>query len=513
MKRILNIEKPPRIELALLANENGMNLGTVSRDDSSLDPDIISGMMVAVRNFVKDSLSMHAGKELAERGVERFEMQGYNILVCQGNLLNLTLILSGSTPEKLISEMKRIISQIERENQKILAKWKGSVSDVDGIETPIFDSFFASKQYEGEWDIQQMNQHKSKMYDDVLNLIVKQSRDTALVIIAEDLDKADFASLQLLSYVLRNLETSKVLFLGTHGIVDSLDDKLKETIDFIKTLEYSKSIKQQSEINLSQMIAKISEENKEAVNIILRHGATIGTLDLDTLQDSTGIDRLALADALEEMMKYGFISGSGQHLNPSIGDNIIDNMEAGERLNITESGALALETNHPEKTIVLAELFCWLAENKPEYKIRAVNYAVSGAENYMKNLNMEGSIEMWLAAYKFSDNIDDKSLYLWNALDREVDSQWDNVEKHANDLLNLSNISKSEKYSGLAYWAMSFVTNKKGDFEATVSHLETAEKALSSAEGHDKLALALNTKGAFFIQKGKNEEALKVLNS
>ena len=510
MKKVLNIEKPPRIELALLANESGMNMGTVSRDDSSLDPDIISGMMAAVRNFVKDSLSIHAGKELAERGVERFEMQGYNILVCQGNLLNLTLILSGSIPDQLVSEMKRVLGQIEDTNQELLANWQGSMNAIEGVEKPVHTSFFASKQYEGEWDFQQMSQHKSKMYDSVLNIVEKQSRDIPLVIVAEDLDQADFASLQLLSYVLRNLETSKVLFLGTHGVFDSIDEKLKDIVGSFGSLEYSKSMKQQSEINLSQMIEKIPEENKETVNTVLRHGAIIGTLDLDTLQDSTGIGRLELSDALEEMMNVGFVSGSGQHLNPSIGDNVLSGLREAERTEITESGALALESNHPEKTIVLAELFCWLAENKPEYKNKAINYAVASAENYMNNFNVESSTDMWVKAYEFSDDIDDKSLYLYTAIEQEVECQWDNMETHAKELLNLSDISKSEKYRGLAHWGMSFVSNKAGDFETSISHLETAETLLKSAEDYEKLAQVLNSKGVFFLQKGKNEEALEI---
>jgi len=510
LKKVLNIEKPPRIELALLANENGMNLGTVSRENSSLDPDIISGMMAAVRNFVKDSLSIHAGKELAERGVERFEMQGYNILVCQGNLLNLTLILSGSIPDHLISEMRRVLGNIEEANQEMIANWQGSMSAIEGVEKPVHVSFFASKQYEGEWDFQQMSQHKSKMYDSVLNLIEKHSRDAPLVIVAEDLDEADSASLELLSYVLRNLESSKILFLGTHGVADSLDDNFKDIIDSIKDMECSKSIRQRSEINLSQMLEKIPLENRETVNTVLRHGSIIGTLDLDTLQDSTEIDRLTLSDALEEMMDVGFISGSGQHLNPSIGSNVVKEMESGIRLAITESGALALEENHPEKSIVLAELFCWLAEKKPEYKIKAVSYAATSAEYYMKNFNVDGSIDMWVKAYEFSDDIYDKSLYLSNAIEREVDSRWDNLERHVKELLSLSEISGSEKYRGLAYWTLSFISNKAGDFETTISHLKTAKEALSSAEDYDKVALALNTKGAFFIQKGKHQEALEI---
>ncbi len=509
-KKILNIEKPPRIELALLADENGMNLGTVSRDNSSLDPDIISAMMAAVRNFVKDSLSMHAGKELSEQGVERFEMQGYKILVCSGNLLNLTLILSGSTPDQLISEMRRILAQIEGANQDMLAKWNGSVSDVEGIEAPVFDSFFASKQYEGEWDFQQMNQHRSKMYDDVLNIVEKQSRDGTLVIIAEDLDKADITSLQLLSYVLRNLESSKVLFLGTHGALDSLDGNLKEIINLIGALEYSTSMRQESEIDISQMIEKISQENRGTVNVILRHGAILGTLDTNTLKDSTRLDRNIISNALEEMIRSGFISGSGQHLTPSIGESVLDEMEKDEIMKITESGALALEINNPEKTIVLAELFCWLAEKKPEYKSKAVKHASSCAEIYINNFNREGATRMWLAAYEFSHDIDDKSQFLLNAIELEEDSHWHDVEKHVNELLNLLEISKSDKYRGLAYKYLGHITNKAGDFSTAISYLEIAEEALSSAKDYDNLAWVINTKGVFYLRKGKNEIAWKI---
>jgi len=509
-KKILNIEKPPRIEMALLANEYGMNLGTVNRENSSLDPDIISGMMAAVRNFVKDSLSIHTGEELAERGVERFEMQGYNILVYQGNLLNLTLILSGSIPDQLISEMKRVLGQIEDTNQEIIENWKGSMSAIEGIEKPIHISFFASKQYEGEWDFQQMDQHRSKMYDDVLNIVEKQSRNNVLAIIAEDLDKADNASLELLSYVLRNLETSKVLFLGTHGIADSRDDGLKEIIDSITELEYSKSIRQESEINVGQMLEKIPQENREIVNNVLRHGAVLGTLDMDTLQDSTGIDRLTLGDTLEEMIKIGFVAGSGHHLNPSIGGRILNDMETGERTKITESGALALEANHPEEITTLAELFHWLAEKKPEYKDKAVKYTASCAEIYINNFNREGAIQMWLSAYEFSDDIDERSHFLSNAIELEIDSHWEEVEKHSNELLKLSEISRSDKYRGLAYLYLGHVTNRAGDLDAAISYLEIAEEALSSAKDFDKLAQVLNTKGAFFLWKGKNEEALEI---
>ncbi len=509
-KKVLNIEKPPRIELALLADESGMNLGTVSRDNSSLDPDIISGMMAAVRNFVKDSLSMHAGKEFSERGVERFEMQGYKILVCSGNLLNLTLILSGSIPDQLISEMRRVLARIESANQDILAKWNGSASDIEGIEAPVFHSFFASKQYEGEWDFQQMNQHRSKMYDDVLNIVEKQSRDGTIAFFVEDMDKADITSLQLLSYILRNLESSKVLFLGTHGVLDCMDGNMKEIINSIGALEHSISMRQESEINLSQMIGKISHNNRRAVNTVLRHGAILGTMDPGTLQDSTGLDRSVVSNALEEMMTSGFISGSGQHLPPSIGESILNEMEKSERTKITESGALALEANHPDETVVLADLFCWLAEQNPEYRDKAVKYASSCAEIYINNFNKEGAIRMWLAAYEFSHDIDDKCLFLWKAIELEDNYQEKELEEHLKELLNLSEASKSEKYRGRAYWGLGQVIEKTGDFDTAISYLEIAEEALSSVEDYDTVGLVLNTKGAFFLWRGKNEEALNL---
>ncbi|MCK5024130.1 MAG: tetratricopeptide repeat protein [Thermoplasmata archaeon] len=513
LKNILKMEKPPRIELALLADKKGMNIGTVKRDDSSLDPDIVCGMMAAVRNFIKDSLAIHTGGELADSDVERFEMHGYNILVYPGNIVNLTLILSGTIQERLLSEMKRVIGQIEMENGDVLAAWQGSMNDVEGIEEPIFSSFFASKQYEGNWDFQQLNLHRSKMYDDVLKIIESRSREGVLVFIAEDLELADPASLQLLAYVLRNLNSSKVLFLGTYSTSphDEVSGSLEAVVNAMQSETSSKTMHQPSDINLNQMLDRISEENKENVSIVLHHGAILGTIDTDILQDSTGINHLALSDALEEMKGAGLIAGSGQQLNQSIANNVLSSMEMDDRKIISEIAAPVLENHRPEEVMSLAQLFGWLAMGNPEHKEKAKHYAAACAEYYTNIFNWDEAVEMWLAANEFSTDAEEKLGFLWNAMELEwILSRLDKIDDHASEMLELAQNNSSGKYCGLAYWMMGRVSNKKGDFDAAIAYLEKAERTMKSVDELGTLAWIFNTKGTMFTQNGKRDEAMNI---
>jgi hypothetical protein len=126
------------VEEVFLIYNDGRLIHHASTKDSYVDEQILSGMMVAIQSFVKDSFQ---GDEGEEEGLDSFEFSGRKIVMEKGNYIILSVALKGTEPPVLRERMRDIVRRVEGMYAGIVTEWDGDMSGFKGVEayiTPLF---------------------------------------------------------------------------------------------------------------------------------------------------------------------------------------------------------------------------------------------------------------------------------------------------------------------------------------------------------------------------------------
>ncbi|MBI5000952.1 MAG: tetratricopeptide repeat protein [Euryarchaeota archaeon] len=212
---------PPLVVSAYLMNEAGMLIAKAEREQTTLDPDIFAGMLQAVGNFVKDSLSM-----MENRGVGGLNSLGYGdytIIIRAAGKLTLAAVIRGEKSEFLIEDMGKVLKNIGDK----FDNWSGDVSATKGVR-PTVSWFVDSGKYDGKFLVDDPKLKQENLFDNVLLGMQRASMERPLVLFLDDLQWADPTSLSLLHYLARNTRKDRALILGTYrpeDIVQSWDGK------------------------------------------------------------------------------------------------------------------------------------------------------------------------------------------------------------------------------------------------------------------------------------------------
>ncbi len=101
--------------------------GLLLQDASSLtesqkDPELVSGMLAAIQDFVQDSF------EGAEEGaLEQIEVSGFRVLLAQGAQSGLAALVRGIPPESLADELTETLETLQRRYADSLDRFAGDV--------------------------------------------------------------------------------------------------------------------------------------------------------------------------------------------------------------------------------------------------------------------------------------------------------------------------------------------------------------------------------------------------
>ncbi len=108
--------------------ETGVLLKDVSRDsEGQKDPDMVSGMLAAIQDFVQDSFQ---GAEEGE--LEQIEVSGHRVLLAQGHSTGLALLVRGIPPEELSEDMHTSLESLHRRYGSNLDGFNGDVAPFQG---------------------------------------------------------------------------------------------------------------------------------------------------------------------------------------------------------------------------------------------------------------------------------------------------------------------------------------------------------------------------------------------
>ncbi|MEM3567730.1 MAG: AAA family ATPase, partial [Thermoplasmata archaeon] len=194
-------ESFPRLDALYLVNKGGIILSKYEKSVKNIDPDIFLGMVTAVENFIRDSMSQIAGKnpeELEEKlGVMRHGE--FTIVNMPGKTLNLVALVEGVENEYLIGDLNKLIERIETKRSI-----DGNLAEIEDLLRELVESEKYSMEAPENVD------KKIGVFENVLRGIKRAAMRVPVLIFIDDLQWADSSSLSLLHYIGRDISTDKV---------------------------------------------------------------------------------------------------------------------------------------------------------------------------------------------------------------------------------------------------------------------------------------------------------------
>jgi parallel beta-helix repeat protein len=132
---ILLRKKRSDIEDIFVISKAGILLAHKSKElRPDMDDTILSGMLTAIQDFIKDAF-----KDKTKFGLRRLDFGDSEIRLKRGNGFFIAVVLRGEEPKKLEDKLNKTIERIEAEYGKILANWKGNLSEVRGVKDQLGD--------------------------------------------------------------------------------------------------------------------------------------------------------------------------------------------------------------------------------------------------------------------------------------------------------------------------------------------------------------------------------------
>ncbi len=128
-------------QVFLIHRETGLLLEHVARSDQVVqDSDMVSGMLTAIQDFVRDSFVGTSGHE-----VETIELGEVNLWVQHGPNAILAAVVSGTPPPELRNLLQRTLERVEAEYGPLLSSFKGDASAF-GEARPLLESCLLGRQ-------------------------------------------------------------------------------------------------------------------------------------------------------------------------------------------------------------------------------------------------------------------------------------------------------------------------------------------------------------------------------
>jgi len=115
------------VEAVLLMSTDGRLIASEMGADSTMDRDILSSMLTAIGDFVKQSFR-------DETGLNSFETGGRQVLLIKGQHASITVVLLGKEPPGLREQMQRMLETFEGQYAGVIDRWDGNLGYFDGVD-------------------------------------------------------------------------------------------------------------------------------------------------------------------------------------------------------------------------------------------------------------------------------------------------------------------------------------------------------------------------------------------
>jgi hypothetical protein len=127
------------IEEVFLVDNAGVLLVHLSKGESkAIDAKLVSGMLTAVQEFVKDSFMSNNNDmgdiKLDEGALGKLEYGDFKIVIERGQNTFLSAVIAGYDNKRLRKRLKDVVEEFETKYSTVLADWDGDMAKFDGAE-------------------------------------------------------------------------------------------------------------------------------------------------------------------------------------------------------------------------------------------------------------------------------------------------------------------------------------------------------------------------------------------
>jgi len=110
-------------DLFLLYNDGRLIKHYTRRIKPTIDTDVLSGMLSAIQDFVRDSIKSEEASNL-----EEIRLGKMRIFLQKGTYVSIAVMVEGEDKEGIESQVKRAIADVETKFQGILSEWDGTMN-------------------------------------------------------------------------------------------------------------------------------------------------------------------------------------------------------------------------------------------------------------------------------------------------------------------------------------------------------------------------------------------------
>jgi hypothetical protein len=126
------------VEEVFLVDNAGVLLVHLSRGESkAIDAKLVSGMLTAVQEFVRDSFRPNHDVDdarIVEGALGKLEYGDFKIVIERGQYTFLSAVISGYDNKRLRSRIRDVVDEFETKYSTVLADWDGDMASFEGAE-------------------------------------------------------------------------------------------------------------------------------------------------------------------------------------------------------------------------------------------------------------------------------------------------------------------------------------------------------------------------------------------
>ena len=546
LDHLFSREDPPKVECVYLISNTGLLIKDLMREETKLDSTIFAGMLTAVGEFVKDSLSMFSGEEKKE-ALNTIGYENYRILIESGLNTNLVVILTGRENEFLINDMKEVLANVEEEYGNILKSWDGADMSLIGIER-LLEPLITYGKYDGvDYAKDDPRTKRNKLFENILLGMVRQTKINPSLLCIEDLQWADPSSLALMHYVARNTRKCNLLILGTfrpediaaieegkvHHLIKAMQLMSREglyqkielgrlgeeyTDEILASLigenafpeEFKKQLYDETEGNpfyIVELIRMLVEEKTiEKKNDVWKLSKKLEEMNIPSKVNDVILRRLSrVKEEGREILDYAAVIGvefTSDILAYAIQLNKIDLLEQLRSLEQNHKLIRSIEGRYKFDHGMIKEVLY----NKIPAELRMEYHAVIA--NSIETMNKDNIVGVIgdLAFHYYHCKNREKALHYLVKTAEMAKKDYSNEEaiRFYNEALGLEEDSQKRNEMFEALGDIYFVI---GDYDKSI---ESYKKALELTKEKKKMAKLMAKIGKIYLRKGEHDESSKI---
>jgi len=213
-EELFSLEEFGYFNEVFLISQVGLLISHISRStEEGIDEDILSSMLTAVQDFVKDSFG--GGGDASRGGLGKLEYKDTKIIMEHGDLVYIAAVTSGEEHPDMKKDIRKLLAEIEETYFDLLAEWDGDLDKLSGT-VPMLERIAQQKyRVKRSLDNIDLQAERLKVQTRIHELIEKTSAEKGLLLIIEDIHWADESTMMAIPYLARNILEDKIILCMT----------------------------------------------------------------------------------------------------------------------------------------------------------------------------------------------------------------------------------------------------------------------------------------------------------